>query len=148
MLASVTLRFGDNKHLLIHWFESDEKEPTCSIASPHCIKGNYDMCECQQLPAPHVTSNETDVPQQTIDGLKITAKQQSTNQYNFHVYITTKLTNPNHDQRHKYHHLMMTLNLLDSEDDYCSVSWNVSHQQQSLDYPHPVITLDKHMGVL
>ena len=46
---------------------------------------------------------------------KITAKQQPTNQNNFHVlttnHITTKLTNPNHDQRHKYHHLTMTFHL-------------------------------------
>ena len=35
--------------------------------------------------------------------------------YNFHVlttnHITTKLTNPNQDQRHKYHHLTTTLHL-------------------------------------
>ena len=49
-----------------------------------------------------------------------TAKQQPTNHCNFYAlttnHIMTKLTNPNQDQRHKYHHLMMTS--LDSEDDY------------------------------
>ena len=60
-----------------------------------------------------MTSNETD--KQTIDGSKITAKQQPTNHYNFHFlttnHITTKLTNPNEDQRHKYHHQTTTLHL-------------------------------------
>ena len=74
--------------------------------------------QCQQLPARykqfiHQTSNETNIPQQTIDGSKITAKQQLTNQCNFHVLMTnrimTKLTNSNHDRRHKYHHLTTTL---------------------------------------
>ena len=45
---------------------------------------------------------------------KITAKQ-LTNHYNFHVlttnHIYTKLTNPNHNQRHKYNHLRTTLHL-------------------------------------
>ena len=48
---------------------------------------------------------------------KTKAKQKQnkkpTNHCNFHVlttnHITTKLTNPNHDQRHKYHHLATTL---------------------------------------
>ena len=75
------------------------------------------------------TSNEADIPQQTIQGTKIT--KQPTNHCNFHVlttnHITTKLTNPNHDETHKYHHLTTTL--LDSEDDCCSGSRNVSHQQ-------------------
>ena len=60
-----------------------------------------------------MTSNETD--KQTIDGSKITAKQQPTNHYNFHVlttnHITIKLTYQNQDQRHKYHHLTTTLHL-------------------------------------
>ena len=73
-------------------------------------------------------------------------------------YYQTIITNPNHDQRHKYHHLMKTLHStlqmttaqvvemsvtnnslskdyphpeLDSEDDYRSGSRNISHQQQS-----------------
>ena len=49
-----------------------------------------------------------------MDGSKITAEQQPTNHYNFHVltanHITTKLTNRNKDPRHKYH-LTMTLHL-------------------------------------
>ena len=67
-----------------------------------------------------MTSNKTNVPRQTIDGSKITAKQlQPLHHCNFHVLMTfhimTKLTNPiNHDQRHKYHHL--TDSSLDSED--------------------------------
>ena len=48
------------------------------------------------------------------DGSK-TAKQQPTNHHNFYVLrtnpITTKLTNQNLDQRHKYHHLTTTLHL-------------------------------------
>ena len=43
------------------------------------------------------------------------SKKQPTNHNNFHVlmtnHITTKLTNPNNDQRHKYHRLTTTLHL-------------------------------------
>ena len=46
-----------------------------------------------------------------------TAKQQPTNHCNFHIltsnHIMTKLTNPNHDQRHKYH-LTTTLQMTTS----------------------------------
>ena len=60
-------------------------------------------------------------------------KQQPTNHYNFHLLttnlITTKLTNQNQDQRHKYHRLTTTLHSVDSENDYRSGSRNVSHQQ-------------------
>ena len=80
-----------------------------------------------------MTLNETD--QQTIDGLKKIAKQQPTKQYNFHVlttnHMTTKLTNPNEDQRHKYHHLMTTLHLTLKMTSNRSGNGNVSHQEQS-----------------
>ena len=61
-----------------------------------------------------MTSNETDRLQQTINGLKVTEKQ-LTNHCNLYIlttnHITTKLTNQDHDQRHKYHHLTNTLHL-------------------------------------
>ena len=61
-----------------------------------------------------MTSNETDRLQQTIDGSKLPIKQ-PTNCCNLYIlmtnHITTKLTNPNHDQRHKYHHLTNILHL-------------------------------------
>ena len=62
-----------------------------------------------------MTSNETGRPQQTTDGSKVTVKQQPTNHCNFDImttnHIMTKLTNQNHDQRHKYHHLTKTFHL-------------------------------------
>ena len=79
--------------------------------------------------------------QQTKGRLKITAKQQPTNHYNFHVlmtnHITTKLTNPNHN-----HKIMLSSDdnsSLDSEDDYCSevVKMSVTTNNLSKDYPHP-----------
>ena len=82
-----------------------------------------------------MTLNETDISQQTIGRMNITAKQQPTNHSNFHVlttnHITTKLTSLNHDQRHKYHQSSEDDFSLGSEDDYCLGSRNVSHQQQS-----------------
>ena len=61
-----------------------------------------------------MTSNKTDIPQQTIDRLQVTVKQQSTDRYKFHIlatnHVTTKLTNPNHNQKHSYH-VMVTLHL-------------------------------------
>ena len=73
---------------------------------------------------------------QTIDGSKITAKQQPTKHYNVHVlttnHITTKLTN--HTPRPRSSDDDSSL---DSEDDYRSGSRNVSHQQLSEDYSHP-----------
>ena len=62
--------------------------------------------------------------------LKYFAKLQMDQEVRETNHILTKLTNPNHDERHKlYHHLMTTLH--DSEDDYHSGSRNVTHQQQS-----------------
>ena len=88
-----------------------------------------------------MTSNEIDIPQQTIDGSKITAKQQPTNHYNFHVlrtnHIMTKLTNPNHDQRHKYHHLTKTLHLSLKMTTAQAVETSVTNNSLSKDYSHP-----------
>ena len=66
------------------WYTNSEKEP---------------LNRCQQLPAPYKRLiHDLKRNQQTIDGSKITAKQQPTNHYNFHVlttnHITIKLTNP------------------------------------------------------
>ena len=89
----------------------------------------------------YMTSNETDIPQQTIDGSKITAKQQLNNHYNFHIlttnHITTKLTNPNHDQRHKYHHLTTTLHLTLKMTTAQVLKTSVTNNSLSKDYPHP-----------
>ena len=87
----------------------------------------------------YMNSNETD--KQTIDRSKITAQQQLTNHYNFHVlttnHITTKLTYKNQDQRHKYHHLTTTLHLplkmTTAQVDKTSVTNNCI----SKDYLHP-----------
>ena len=72
--------------------------------------------------------------------LKVAAKQ-LTNHYNFHVlktnHITTKLTNPNQDQRHKYHHLMMTLHLTLKMTTAQVVETSVTNNSLSKDYPHP-----------
>ena len=57
-----------------------------------------------------MTSNETDIAQQTIDGSKITHQSLQLSHLKTN-HITTKLTNQNHDQRHKYHHLTTTLHL-------------------------------------
>ena len=76
---------------------------------------------------------------QTIDGSKITAKQQLTNHYNFHVLMTNrimkKLTNPNQDQSLKYHHLTMTLHLTLRMTQVVEMS--VTNNSLSKDYPHP-----------
>ena len=45
----------------------------------------------------------------------------------------TKLTNQNQDQRHKYHHLMMTLHLTLK----LVVELSVITNSLSKDYPHP-----------
>ena len=87
----------------------------------------------------YMTSNETD--KQTIDGSKITAKQQPTNRCNFHVlttnHITTKLTNQNQDQRHKYHHLATTLHLTVKMTTAQIVETSVTNISFSEDYSHP-----------
>ena len=79
-----------------------------------------------------------DIPQQTIDR---SAKQQPTTHYNFHVlttnHITTKLTNPNHDHRHKYHNLMTTLHLTLKMTTAQLVEMSVTNSSLSKDYPHP-----------
>ena len=49
-------------------------------------------------------------------------------------FFTTKQTNQNHDQGHKYHHLMKTLHFNDSEDDYRSGSRNATNNSLSEDY--------------
>ena len=89
-----------------------------------------------------MTSNETD--KQTIDGSKITAKQQPTNHYNFHVlttnHITTKLTYQSQDQRHKYHHLTTTLLLTLKMTTAQVVETSVANSNLSKDYLH----LDDH----
>ena len=87
----------------------------------------------------YMTWNETN--KQTIDGLKITAKQQLTNHYNFHVlmtnHITTKLTYQNQDQRHKYHHLTTTLHLTLKMTTTQVVEMSVTNNSLSKDYHHP-----------
>ena len=87
----------------------------------------------------YMTSNKTD--KRTIGGSKITAKQQPTNHYNFHVlttnHITTKMTKyPNQNQRHKYHHLTTTLHftLMTTAQ---VVEMSVTNNSLSKDYPHP-----------
>ena len=86
-------------------------------------------------------SNETDIPELTIDGSKIKAKERPTNHYNFHVlmtsHITTKLTNPNHDQRYKYHHLTATLHLTLKMTTAQVVKTLVTNNSLSKDYLHP-----------
>ena len=88
-----------------------------------------------------MTSNETDIPQQTTDGSRIRAKQQLTNHCNFQVlttnHITTKLTNLNHNQRHKHHHLTMTLHLTLKMTTAQVVKTSVTNNSLSKDYPHP-----------
>ena len=85
-------------------------------------------------------SNEIDTPQQTLDGSEITENQQPTNHYNFQVlttnHITTKLTSPNHDQRHKYHNLMATLHLTLKMTTAQVVETSVTNSL-SKDYSHP-----------
>ena len=84
------------------------------------------------------------ISNRSVDRSKVTIKQQPTNHGNFHIlttnHITTKLTKPNHDDNDYS---------LDSEEDYCSGSWNVNHQQQSfwrlLSLHYPDITLDKQL---
>ena len=85
-----------------------------------------------------MTSNETD--KQTIDGSKITAKQQPTNKYNFQVlatnHITTKSDQSKPRQRHKYHHLTMTLHLTLKMTTAQVVETSVTNNSLSKDYPH------------
>ena len=87
-----------------------------------------------------MTPNETDIPQQTVDGSKITAKQ-LTNHCNFHVLminqIMTKLINTNNDQRHKHHHLTTTLHLTLKMTTAQVVETSVTNNSLSKDYPHP-----------
>ena len=45
----------------------------------------------------------------------------------------TKLTNPNQDQRHKYHHLTTTLKMTTAQ----IVKTSVTNDSLSKDYPHP-----------
>ena len=52
-------------------------------------------------------------------------------------HITTKLTNPNHDQRHKYHHLKMTLHLTLKMTTAQVVGTLVTNNSLSEDYSHP-----------
>ena len=89
----------------------------------------------------YMTSNETDIPQQTIDGSKITAKLQPTSHCNFHVlttnHITTKLSDLNHDQKHKYHHLTTTLHLTLKMTTAQVVETSVSTNSLSKDYSRP-----------
>ena len=54
----------------------------------------------------------------------------------FDDQITTKLTRPNQDQRHKYHHLMMTLHLTLKMTTAQVVEMSVTNNSLS-DYPHP-----------
>ena len=86
-------------------------------------------------------SNETNIPQQTIDGSKITAKQQPTNHCNFHILTTnnttTKLTNQNHNQRHKYQYLMTTLLLTLKMTTAQVVEMSVTNNSLSKEYLHP-----------
>ena len=78
---------------------------------------------------------------QTIDASKITAKQQTTNHYNFYVLttnnITKKLTNPNQAQRHKYHHLTTTLHLTLKRTNAQVVETSATNNSLSKDYLHP-----------
>ena len=80
----------------------------------------------------------TDVNKQKTG--KITAEQEPTNQCNFHVLMTnhimTKLTNPNHDQRHKYQHLHLILKRTTAQ----VVETSVTNNSLSKDYLH----LDDH----
>ena len=61
--------------------------------------------------------------------------------YNFHVlttnHIMTKLTYQNQDQRHKYHHLMMTLHLTLKLTTTQVVETSVTSNSLSKDYLHP-----------
>ena len=52
-------------------------------------------------------------------------------------HITTKLTNPNVDQRHKYHHLTMSLHLTLKMTTAQVVEMSVTANSLSKDYPHP-----------
>ena len=53
-------------------------------------------------------------------------------------YITIKLTSPNHDQRHKYHHLTTTLHLTLKMTTAQVVETSVTNYNSlSKDYPHP-----------
>ena len=88
-----------------------------------------------------MTSNETDRLQQTINGLKVTEKQ-LTNHCNLYIlttnHITTKLTNQDHDQRHKYHHLTNTLHLTLKMT--IPLRWSTRQSPTTVfskDYPHP-----------
>ena len=67
--------------------------------------------------------------------------RRQTNHYNFHAlttnYITTKLTNPNEDQRHKCHHLTMTLHLTLKMTTAQVVKTSVTNNSLSKDYLHP-----------
>ena len=51
-------------------------------------------------------------------------------------HITAKLTNPNQDQRHKYHHLMTTLHLTLKMTTAQVVETSVTNNSLSKDYPH------------
>ena len=55
--------------------------------------------------------------------------------------MTTKLTNPNHDQRHKYHHLTTTLHLTLKMTTAQVVETSVTNNSLSKGYPH----LDDHI---
>ena len=52
-------------------------------------------------------------------------------------HITTKLTNQNQDQRHKYHHLTMTLHLTLKMTTVQEVETSVTNNSLSKDYPYP-----------
>ena len=111
------------------------KLPTMTVIRKlvHKLRTKTSEPMSKQLPAPykqltHATSN----------------RHTSTN-YNFHVlatnHITTKLTNPNRNQRHKYHNLMTTLHLTLKMSTNCSgVETSVTNNSLSKGYPY----LDDH----
>ena len=73
--------------------------------------------------------------------VKYFGKWQPTSQCNFHVlttnHITTKPTNKNQDQRHKYDHLTTTLHLTLMMTTAQVVEMSVTNNSLSNDYPHP-----------
>ena len=72
---------------------------------------------CQQLPAPykrliHDLKRNWQTNNRRIENNSKTTTDQSLQLSRLTTnHMTTKLTNPNEDQRHKYHHLMTTLHL-------------------------------------
>ena len=105
------------------WYTNSEQEP---------------LNRCHQLPAPYKRLiHDLKGKWHTSTNNRQIANNSKTNYCKFHVLTTNQLTNLNHDQRHNYHHLTMTLHLTLKMTTAQVVETSVTNNSLSKDYPHP-----------